>query len=253
MTALQIKQHLRELKFHPSLIAVRQLRKYLSDAYPSLLVRLNRSKRAALLKEFDACSSVNACIEFTRRHMAAGSCQIPWEIESAIRLIGDARPRILCEIGTFDGGTSLLFSRFLPSLETVLCIDLFVKNKEMLRLLARPNQQLRFFDRPSYSKATVAMVDEFLDGRMIDVLFIDGDHRYEGVKQDFLCYRQFVKNRGLILFHDIVEDKGGKRAWAGGVPKFWKEVAPAYRHFEFIHDRNQKGFGIGALIYSRPE
>jgi cephalosporin hydroxylase len=183
--------------------------------------------------------------------MAAGSCQIPWEIESALRLIADTRPRVLCEIGTFDGGTSLLFSRFLPTVETILCIDLYVKNKEMLKLLARPNQRLQFFDMPSYSGAAVAKVGEFLDGRMIDVLFIDGDHRYEGVKQDFLCYQEFVRHNGLILFHDIVDDKGGERAWAGGVPALWRELSPAYRHFEFIHDRQQKGFGIGALIYTR--
>jgi hypothetical protein len=40
--------------------------------------------------------------------MAVGSCQIPWEIDSAISLIASKRPRIMCEIGTFDGGSSLL-------------------------------------------------------------------------------------------------------------------------------------------------
>ncbi len=52
-----------------------------------------------------------------------------------------------------------------------------------------------FLDMLSYADDTVRRVAKFLDGRMIDALFIDGDHRYEGVKQDFLCYRHFVRER----------------------------------------------------------
>lgn len=252
MTALNtIKERLTELKFHQSLIAVRQMRKRLVDLYPSMLLRLNQHRRDELVSEFRGCSTVKDCIEFTQRRMAAGSCQIPWEIESAIKMIANERPRVMCEIGTFDGGTSLLFSRFLSTVEVMSCIDLYVKNKEMLKLLAPPNQKLQFFDMPSYSYRTVNKVANVLKGRMIDVLFIDGDHRYEGVKQDFLCYRPYVRDGGLILFHDIVEDKGGARAWAGGVPKLWKELSPVYPHSEFVNSRDQAGFGIGALIYSR--
>lgn len=133
----------------------------------------------------------------------------------------------------------------------MLCIDLYVKNKEILKLLAPSNQQLEFFDMPSYSQGTVDKVAKFLKGRMIDALFIDGDHRYEGVKHDFLCYRPFVKDGGLILFHDIGEDKGGGRAWAGGVPTLWKELSPVCPHNEFVNSRDQEGFGIGVLTYSR--
>lgn len=36
----------------------------------------------------------------------------------------------------------------------------------------------------------------------IDVIFIDGDHRYEEVKKDFIDWLPFVKKDGFILFHD---------------------------------------------------
>jgi cephalosporin hydroxylase len=246
-----IRRRLVEFKFHQSIMTVRRMRKFLMDWHPSLLLRLNRNKRIALIGEFRECSSVQDCIEFTKRHMAAGSCQIGWEIESAIKLIANARPRILCEIGTFDGGTSLLFSKFLTTVEVMLCIDLYVKNKDMIKLLAPPSRRLKFIDMPSYSCRAINKVEEFLKGQMIDVLFIDGDHRYEGVKQDFLCYRPFVRDGGLILFHDIIEDKGSGRAWVGGVPRLWRELSPIYPHHEFVHSRDQEGFGIGVLTYSR--
>jgi cephalosporin hydroxylase len=182
--------------------------------------------------------------------MGEGSCQIPSEIKAAIEFIGRANPKVMCEIGTFDGGTSLLFIRFLPTLERMICIDLHVKNKDLLRLLAPPTLQLKFFDMPSYAERTVTKVAQFLRGRMIDALFIDGDHRYEGVKSDFLAYRRFVRDGGQILFHDIVQEKGNGRAWAGGVPSLWKELAPHYPHREFIDSPDQEGFGIGCVTYT---
>lgn len=41
----------------------------------------------------------------------------------------------------------------------------------------------------------------------IDVLFIDGDHSYEGCKGDIDAWAPFVKDKGVILFHDA--DEGG--------------------------------------------
>jgi cephalosporin hydroxylase len=246
-----LKEKATELKFHKSLLSLRKFRKSLADTYPSLMLRWNKKLREQLVSEFKNCSTVEECIEFTRRHMKAGSCQIPWEIKSAIELIDLSRPKVMCEIGTFDGGTSLLFIKLLSTLDVMICIDLHVRNKEILKLLAPPTLQLKFFDMPSYAERTVNKVSEFLNGRMIDALFIDGDHRYEGVKNDFLSYRPLVKNGGQILFHDIVQERGTGKAWAGGVPKIWRELSPHYKHHEFIDNQDQEGFGIGCLTYSQ--
>ena len=37
----------------------------------------------------------------------------------------------------------------------------------------------------------------------IALLFIDGDHSYEGVKSDYEAWEQFVVRGGVIVFHDI--------------------------------------------------
>lgn len=246
-----LKERLTDLKFHQSVMALRQARKSLADVYPAMELRFNRHKRQTLVRELAACATVEACIGFTRRHMGAGSCQVPWEIESALQCIAEARPRMLCEIGTFDGGTSLLFARFLPTLERMLCIDLYVKNKEFLKLLAGPRLAMQFLDMPSYAPVTVDKASRMLGTRPIDVLFIDGDHRYEGVKEDFLRYRPMVREGGLILFHDIMDSDGSGPAWAGGVPRLWRELSAIYPHREFVHRPDQQGFGIGVLSYRR--
>lgn len=244
-------ERLTELKFHPAVLAVRQVKKRLADSGPALRLKFNTQKRDEIIGEYKRASSVQDVIDFTKQHMGTGSCQIETEISSALDYIAESAPKLVVEIGTLNGGTSLLFGRFLPTMETMICIDLHVKNKEMLKLLATPKQQWTFFDMPSYADDTVKRVEKFLNGRLIDTLFIDGDHRYEGVKQDFLCYRHFVREGGIILFHDICESSGNTSAWAGGVPQLWRELSPHYEHREFIQNRSQEGFGIGTLKYTK--
>lgn len=40
----------------------------------------------------------------------------------------------------------------------------------------------------------------------IDLLFIDGDHSYEGVKLDFELYSNLLTEKGIILIHDTDND-----------------------------------------------
>lgn len=58
--------------------------------------------------------------------------------------------------------------------------------------------------------------------KQIALLFIDGDHSYEGVKKDTLSWEPFVKKGGTILFHDTdyvdgvpvwLDDHYGKGNW----------------------------------------
>lgn len=51
----------------------------------------------------------------------------------------------------------------------------------------------------------------------IDILFIDGDHSYDGVKKDFEKYEPFVKKGGIILMHDVTHRHFG-------VKDYWKEI-----------------------------
>ena len=89
------------------------------------------------------------------------------------------------------------------------------------------------------------------------MLFIDGDHNYAGVKKDYLMYRDLVRSGGLIIFHDIVADHGVRfdrprthyTPWGGGVYYLWQQVKAHFKHFEFIDDPEQDGFGIGVIVH----
>jgi predicted O-methyltransferase YrrM len=65
----------------------------------------------------------------------------------------------------------------------------------------------------------------------ISVLFIDGDHSYEGCKRDIEAWYPNVKKGGVMLFHDCDESSPGViRAVAEFVDKNKSQI----KHFELL-------------------
>ena len=162
---------------------------------------------------------------------------------------------MVCEIGTYSGGHFYMLSRSLPSITTLIGIDLRVRNKSFLRRLVPHGLDIHLIDGDSRSSGVHDAVERAAGGQRIDVLFIDGDHTYDGVRSDFLNYRDLVRDGGVIAFHDIVEDhwtRFGRTtvAWTGDVPEFWRRLKAHAETFEFVADADQDGYGIGALIHS---
>ena len=66
--------------------------------------------------------------------------------------------------------------------------------------------------------------------RPVDLLFIDGDHSYEGVKRDWDLFVPFVKPFGIVVFHDTTWEVSEHRLQARpdmGVPRFVDELREA--------------------------
>lgn len=61
----------------------------------------------------------------------------------------------------------------------------------------------------------------------IDLLFIDGDHTYEGVKRDWTLFAPHMRPFGYVVFHDTAWDLAPDPRWARadmGVPRFVDEL-----------------------------
>jgi predicted O-methyltransferase YrrM len=61
----------------------------------------------------------------------------------------------------------------------------------------------------------------------IDLLFIDGDHSYEGVKADWETFTPRMSPFGLVVFHDTIWDLRPNSKWYRpdmGVPRFVEEL-----------------------------
>lgn len=177
------------------------------------------------------------------------------EILRLLELVAELRPQRLCEIGAAGGGTLFLFTQCAAPSAWVVSIDLALdaaKQRAFVHFL-QPGQKLLALQADSHAPATREQVRRFLAGRPLDFLFIDGDHSYEGVRQDYEQFGPLVRPGGLIAFHDIVGDyrhryRHGTRSDAGEVPRFWREVSCGHPGaIELVEDHGQDGFGIGVL------
>jgi hypothetical protein len=69
----------------------------------------------------------------------------------------------------------------------------------------------------SHNPETISEIKKLLP-HGCGLLFIDGDHTYEGAKADFINYSPLVKEGGVIALHDI----------RNFVFEFWKEIRMQY-------------------------
>jgi predicted O-methyltransferase YrrM len=179
--------------------------------------------------------------------------QVREEMVQFLGIVEELRPRRVLEIGTCRGGT--LFSLcFLSQPDAkIVSIDLpkgpFGGGYEwfrvpIFRMFATGNQKLHLIRSDSHSPETFDRVSAILGEEQLDLLFIDGDHTYRGVKRDFEMYAPLVGRGGVVAFHDIVE-----HAAEGGceVSGFWNEVRHRGETSEFVNDWHQQWGGIGVL------
>jgi len=180
--------------------------------------------------------------------------QAPAELLEVARLVKAQRPKTVLEIGSAKGGTLFVWCQMADPQATVVSIDLpggaFGGGYEgdripIMRRLKQNQQRLHLLRADSHRYETRHQVEEILKNGKIEFLFIDGDHSYEGVKQDFEMYSPLVRSGGIIGFHDIVE---APLATGGEVSRFWNEIRPRFRHRELVADRTHAGYGIGLLF-----
>ena len=178
-----------------------------------------------------------------------GIIQNKIEIIGLLEYLKKNTPEIIVEIGTKDGGNSFLFLKTLKEIDTYIGIDLMVKNYDKLKYLVENGSKIFSINSNSRFPEVIYIIKKLLKGRSIDFLFIDGDHSYEGVKADFEIYSPLVKEGGLIVFHDIIQDKKSNNDnWSGEVYRFWQGIKGNYDYKEFVEDHEQSGFGIGVII-----
>ena len=187
---------------------------------------------------------------FLKKNIQLKTFQIKSEMIEFLNLINGIKPKTVLEIGTAMGGTLFLLSRFSSSKAKLISVDLLTdnissRNISFYKAIARRRQKIVFLRGDSHNLLTYQRIKKNLKKRKVDLLFIDGDHSYQGVKNDFKMYKTLVKSGAIICFHDIVP---GETKKVGGVPEFWKEIREKYDTQEIVEDWNQAGYGIGIIF-----
>jgi predicted O-methyltransferase YrrM len=197
----------------------------------------------------------NALMTFARKSLMR-PIQYREEFVPFLDFLRSTQPAGVVEIGTSYGGTFFMLCQAAGSSARLVTID-----------IAAPATSVESYrhGRQSVTGIVGGSTSASVNDRVrtlfphgVDVLFIDGDHAYEGVRADYELYRDLVRPGGFVAFHDIVPDSeertgtpGGQR-WAGGVPRFWRDFKAvndgSWEIREFVKSWEQEGFGIGVGI-----
>ena len=168
--------------------------------------------------------------------------QNPYELREYLRLVQARRPKVVVEIGTARGGMLYCFCQLAAPDARIISIDLpgapncggqTDAERNYYASFVAPGQQIKFIPANSHFHATREALQTLLGGQQADVLFIDGDHSYGGVKIDFDMYAGFAAADGLLTLHDICLRP---EHWGAGndVGLFWDEIKPDYETQEII-------------------
>ena len=232
--------------------AMLQISRTIRETGRWLRVPFNRRHAFRRLAEFHAAKRpldeiVQWAMSFgTKGKFRVKTTQIPSEINSLAAEVAKLQPKVIVEIGTYEGGTSLIWAQ-LASDQVITCdINPPGPRGELIKAFPPPNSacKVSILTGDSHSTEFADRVEKELGGAEVDFLFIDGDHREAGVESDYRTYRHLVREGGLIGFHDIADkqDQSGNE-----VQHFWKRLKQEAVTEEIIEDRGQTGFGIGIV------
>ena len=156
------------------------------------------------------------------------------------------QPRVVVEIGTDEGGRLFLWTRAAAGDAHLVAIDTRPLGRlgrlsvyaVVRRCFARDGQRVDLlFTRDSHDPRTVEQLTRLLGAAPVDFLFIDGDHSYDGVKQDYELFAPLAREGAIVALHDV------GAADAPGVMQFWSELTETHRSEELV----ASGYGIGVV------
>jgi predicted O-methyltransferase YrrM len=230
----------------------------LRSARPALAPIAARQLRTAGRDLNSIDEVLDLVFDFAPFGIAIRPLQSRWEFHRLLEQVEQLRPERMLEIGTATGGSLLAFTRVCAPDAHVMSVDLPggafgggypTWKLPLYKAFAAPHQRLDLIRRDSHSPETLADVRSRLHGKALDFLFIDGDHTFAGVQQDFESYSALVRPGGLIAFHDIAPPNAGSAAVddPGDVPAFWQGLQGQYQTEEFVLPGGPGCFGIGLL------
>jgi cephalosporin hydroxylase len=160
----------------------------------------------------------------------------------------DFSPKKILEIGTLYGGTTLLWAKMVQVNDGIVYgIDRVFHQNNIYKGTEWEKYVVEIMG-DSHSIEIKNKVREQVSN--VDLLFIDGDHTFKGVKEDFKTYSPLVKEGGWIALHDILDteyNRSGKGGVIIEVADLWKELKLKYEHYEIVDPVSQENMGIGVI------
>lgn len=165
--------------------------------------------------------------------------QHSWEFEQLFAIWESLEPTATLEIGCWDGGTLTRWMRG----GRVVAIDDVCRFADVWQQRADDSEtDLHILKGNSHDPE---VTERAADLGPFDLIFIDADHSYDAVVQDWADYRPLVRPGGCVAFHDIRRSDTRPDL---EVHKLWDELkaTPGALTVEIMHTLEDWG-GIGVI------
>lgn len=176
-----------------------------------------------------------------------GVFQEPAEIKALFELVYERQPSKMIEVGSYQGGTALVFAGALKKPAKLVLIDYPHHRAALAARLSGTVDYLRgegfevdFFNGVSCSPGARAAAAGIGGAGF---LFIDGCHGTRMVIHDYMEYREYILDGGLITFHDVLRQT--RKAWAYMTTAWEKQGLNSWiiKQVPYV-TRGPKGIGV---------
>lgn len=156
----------------------------------------------------------------------------------ALNRLASGKETIL-EIGSYVGASACCFGAAMKKsgFGKVFCIDTWNNDamtegcRDTYTEFLKNTESFAQFIIPVRGFSTEVVKHIAIKTSHVDMLFIDGDHSYDGVKADWDAYKGFLKAGSIVVFHDwgwaegvkrvILEDATPLVSSFGSLPNMW--------------------------------
>lgn len=155
------------------------------------------------------------------------SWQYPNQFSKYLTYLSDCNIKNYVEIGCHKGGTFIITVEYLSrfnKIEKCLAVDNWPRN--IMKEYSKINPCVEYLTIDSKSSE----FEKKYSDRKWDLVLIDGDHSYAGVKAD---YQHVYANAKYIAFHDI------KNIFCPGTQQIWQDVKSIEKNVKFYEWTDQ--------------
>jgi len=164
--------------------------------------------------------------------------QYPNQFSKYLKFLSDKNITSYLEIGCRWGGTFVLTTEYLKKFNNLT-------ESVAIDIIDSPAAEYtggKFMKMNSTSRE----FKDYIATKQFDLILIDGDHGYEGLRNDYLLVKDHAK---ILVFHDI------SSVACPGVMKIWNLIKYEYDFYEFTEqytDVTGNFLGIGVAVKKVP-
>lgn len=176
------------------------------------------------------------------------TAQWEWELDQLLGAYRLTVPLVTVELGVYQGGTLFQWLRFAPKGSHVIGIDQDPALPQFAAWAEQYGVRFDYIVGNTHDPDTLRRLQDLLEERQIDFLFIDAEHTEPGVTQDFEDYGALVRPGGLIALHDILDPHPSRNQDHVRVSRLWERIRRAgYLTRELVAHPDQEWGGIGMV------